>query len=450
MKKYLHKESVWPSVDYCPHIHQQKVHACSVRNRWVACGRRWGKSTLGGMELIPEALLSFTQKDMLESQGRYKWFWIVGPNYDDSEKEWRVFYDRCKKIELPFDKPGTYNDPNGGNMRMSLWDGRFIVEAKSAKHEDSLDGEGLSGVMLVEAAKLKEKIYSKFIRPSLSDYHGWLLGTSTPEGKNWFYDMCRRGWDPARTDTMSWRMPSWTNPIIFPGGEEDPEIVALRGDMREANFNQEIGAQFEDFVGAVFKEWDEETHVTDCEYDPRLEVVAAVDYGYRNPFVWLVLQKDRLGVVRVLHEYRTHEQDIEDIAIDLSKTPYIDRIKRFYPDPASPESSAYLSKKLHMKSMGGTGGEIKERVRMIGSALKLRPAHAPIEDRAAQLYIDRSCTGLIYEMGEYRYPDQKSEIRPAAEEPLKKDDHGPEALGRFYAGESKSINQRRARVSSAR
>ena len=41
----------------------------------------------------------------------------------------------------------------------------------------------------------------------------------------------------------------------------------------------------------------------------------------------------------------------------------------------------------------------------------------------------------IYEMNEYRYPDKKEEqSRPGQENPMKKDDHSPEALGRFFAG----------------
>lgn len=37
-------------------------------------------------------------------------------------------------------------------------------------------------------------------------------------------------------------------------------------------------------------------------------------------------------------------------------------------------------------------------------------------------------------MGIYRYPEQKLQQINEQEKPLKKDDHTPEALGRFYAG----------------
>jgi hypothetical protein len=45
---------------------------------------------------------------------------------------------------------------------------------------------------------------------------------------------------------------------------------------------------------------------------------------------------------------------------------------------------------------------------------------------------------MIYEMGQYRYPEKKNEQIESStkrfELPMKKDDHTPEALGRFLAG----------------
>jgi hypothetical protein len=51
------------------------------------------------------------------------------------------------------------------------------------------------------------------------------------------------------------------------------------------------------------------------------------------------------------------------------------------------------------------------------------------------LFIDRKCYGLIQEMLDYRYPATKEEsLKAVPEQPLDKDDHGPEALGRFFRG----------------
>jgi hypothetical protein len=52
-------------------------------------------------------------------------------------------------------------------------------------------------------------------------------------------------------------------------------------------------------------------------------------------------------------------------------------------------------------------------------------------------------------MGEYRYPENKSETKNEPEAPLKKDDHTPEALGRFMIGhfdQSQIVHHARQRV----
>jgi hypothetical protein len=425
---------VWPNINYKPHTGQRLVHASKVRNRVVCAGRRTGKSTLGGHELVPEALYTYTVRTELEDLGKRREFWIVGPNYSDSEKEFRIIYNDLERLKVPFDKPGTYNNADSGQMVISLWNGRFIVHAKSAQYPQTLVGEGLSGVILGEAAKLKESVWSKSIRPTLADFRGWSLMTSTPEGKNWFYRMWQAGQDPLRDQWDSWRMPSWVNDIVFPDGRHDAEILDMEADMSEEKFNQEVGADFTEFVGRVFKDFDEEVHVGDLHFDPRLPTYGCCDYGWTNPFVWLSIQVDVWDNVYVLGEYRATHKDINDIADELCRWPQATHARRFFPDPAEPGDTAVLSKRLRVQANTNTGGELKHRLELIRQHLKVGPDHAPEDQRRPKLFIDRRCVGLIREMSEYRYPDQKNEEKPNKEEPMDKDDHGPEALGRFFRG----------------
>lgn len=117
-------------------------------------------------------------------------------------------------------------------------------------------------------------------------------------------------------------MPSWLNPYVYPGKTNprhidalhemikqkmrltpellkslqiDPEVMALARDLTEETFNQEIAAKFSEFVGRVFKDFDEETHVRHLTYNPALPTFAACDYGFTNPFVWLLIQVDHTG-----------------------------------------------------------------------------------------------------------------------------------------------------------
>lgn len=457
------KEKLWPSVGYQPHRAQTPIHNSRARHRLASAGRRFGKSQIGGHELTIEALRTYPMRNDLADRSQRREFWIVGPEYTDSEKEFRVFWDDLKRLDIPMDKPGSYNNTEGGEMVVSLWDKRFLCHAKSAKYPSSLVGEGLSGVVMAEAAKLKQLVWTKYIRPTLADFRGWSLWLSTPEGKNWFYELYRAGQDPTNPAWESWRMPSWYNDVVFPDGERDAEILDMRRDMSSERFNQEVVGLFTDFVGRVFKMFEEETHVKDIPYDPRWPLYACVDYGWTNPFVWLLFQVDVWDTVYVIGEYRTSNTDTNDIAKDLLtwREGLSTKCVKFFPDPASPGDSAILSKALKVPYADhGMGGELRHRLEYIRQFLKPMPEHVDEEERIPRLLIDRSCTGmplndggLIREMLDYRFPDRKDEQKgESPEAPMKKDDHGPEALGRGFLGIFGALEDEgraNARVSSA-
>lgn len=445
MPKVLSAKAVYEKVKYEPHSVQRRIHMAvtdyKARFRVVCAGRRTGKSTLGGHELTFEAVKAYYRTDLDPFDHRAE-FWIVGPEYSDAEKEFRVLWSDLQKLGMSkyMDHPGTYYNPESGKMSLSMYGGKFQVHCKSAKYPDSLVGEALEGVILAEAAKLKPSIWHKYIRPMLADYRGWALFTSTPEGRNWFYDLYRFGQDPEYADWWSVRMPSWSNDILFPEGREDPEIASMSAGMSEEKFNQEIGADFTEFVGRVFKDFDEEIHVEDCKYDPsRGPVYAAIDYGWTNPFVWLLIQVDAFDNVWVVGEhYATHmtvEENIDDI-VRKGLAPSALRI--VYPDPASPSDTKIVEKMLMVRGVGGTGGVIQDRLELIRRWLKVQSDDRPGHEsgyKKPKLIFDRSCVNCIREFSDYRYPENKREAEANnRENPLKKDDHTPEALGRFMIG----------------
>lgn len=447
------KNRLWPAVGYSPNKAQRRIHASGARFQVVAAGRRTGKSTAGGMELLPEVYRAYYQKDRLEELGIRHEYWIVGPQYTDAEKEFRAFYNACKRLKMPFDKPGTYYDARGGNLAVSLWGGRFLLQGQSAMHPENLVGEGLNGVIMAEAAKMKERIWQQFIRPTLADFRGWGKFNSTPEGRNWFYEYWRRGQNGDDTSWASFRFPSWANEKLFPLGRLDPEIIQLAADLSEEMVSQEIEAKFGKYVGQVFKNWDEEWHVTSrCTYNPAWPVFLATDYGWTNPSVVLFIQIDPWDRVYVIDEYYQTHRSPEELAQDLldgtqsTAHPSLCRVAtKLFPDPADPAASHTLSEKLRVTVQGGTGGEQKTRLELIRKWLKDENDHLPhpapeemqnydYYGRRPRLLVNPKCKHLIYEMDAYRYPKSKNEETNEKEKPMDKDDHAPEALGRFFAG----------------
>ena len=386
----------------------------------------------GGHEYIPDVLSVFYNQHLYDKL-RNRWeSWIIGPNYTDAEKEFRVVYSDIQALGIPFDKPGTYYDANGGNMHISLFGGKFLIHAKSGMHPESLVGEGLRKVVLSEAAKLKPSIWYRFIRPTLSDFHGSALATSTPEGKNWYYDEYLNGLDDNMPEYYSLKMPSWTNPYLFPLGKEDPEILSMARGMSTEKFNQEIGASFEDYLGAVFKNWDEMLHVGSVPYDRDLPVYLCTDYGFTNPNVMLFVQVDVWQNVRVIAEYYKAGETDEEFAAAIANHPvlshFADKARLLYPDPEDPGASMVLCRKLKVQSVSGTGGPIKDRIDLIRKWLKLNLDGSP------KFRVDASCRNLISQMGSYHYPDSNESGKNVDEKPVKENDHSVEALGRFFGG----------------
>lgn len=467
-----------PKVNWRPHKDQVEILNSKSRHRVWCAGRRTGKSELGGNALLPEAFYSKSVADEWRSKGKRREFWIVGPEYSDSEKEFRVIWHRLQSLNIPLDRPGSYYDPIGHNMHISLWGGAFQVHAHSAKYPDHLVGEALCGVLMVEAAKAKPSIWQKFIRPMLNDYKGWSLHTSTPEGKNHFYEKYELGQDPYNTEWSSWRVPSWHNPFVHViqtkdedvkfmvdqladhpgltaarivqahGLQIDKEIVDLADDLSIEMFKQEICADFTEFVGQVFKDYDEEYHVGNLEYHPDWDTYAAVDYGYTNPNVWLLLQVGPWGEINVLDEVYeaglTADQFAEEIKRRRLNPP---GLRLFYPDPASPGDTRILEDSLGISASGGTGGPdtLPTRINLIRQALRKgridfdasELSDANSDKWRPRLMFDRKCVKTRADMMAYRYPerkDDKEDSLPRYELPMKKDDHGPEALGRFFLG----------------
>lgn len=432
----LSKARYFEETDYVPHAGQAEIHAATERFRVLSNGRRWGKTILGAKEVEPCAFVASRH-----ITGGPQLGWIVGPQYSDAEKEFKIVYDSFEKIGIGRDSVRFQNNPDNGSMHIKTSWG-FELIGKSAKHPETLVGDGLDFVLMVEAGRQRRKTWGQYIRPALSDKKGWAAFTGVPEGRSehsLLFALWQRGKDPKFPSWRSWRMPSWTNSIIFPGGRLDPEILEAEADLTQDEFARQYGAEFVDKVGAVMKEWDDEIHVTDLTYNPEWPLFGAVDYGFTNPFVWLWIQVDHKDDVYVIGERKWTQIDTLDVSRDMRARDLglVHKCVAFYPDPAEPDDTYTLSNQLKIPSRGNTGGELKTRLALIRNALKERNDHLPPghRDRKPRILVDRSCQGLAWEMREgYRWPEHRSEISSEKEHPMDKDNHHVEALGRFFRG----------------
>jgi hypothetical protein len=390
--------------------------------------------------------------------------WIIGPEYSDCEKEFRVVYNTFKKLGIDSVSTKFVNNKDSGSMQISTSWG-FDVQCRSAKHPDSLVGEGLDFVLMVEAGRLHRRTFTEYVRPALSDKRGWSLMTGVPEIASdnsllyWGYE---RGQDASKLPWASWRKPSWNNTVVFPGGRQDPEILEAEDDLTEDEFRRQYGGEFVERIGRVMKEWDDDTHlVKGLEYNPGMPLYVALDYGYTNDWVWLWLQQDIWGQVYCLGEWRWIGMDSEEVCQDILKMremqidlwPLLEKVNCIYAPPAEPSDTSIVQRKLGRPIKTNTGGEINDRDRMTNNLLKpkgvdKKPGILFDQDRCNR-YTGNGQPGtpnsLAWEMRTgYRWPEHKSETKNASENPLDKDNHGPEALGRFVKGHLGKTSERRS------
>lgn len=456
MVKVFDKAKYFEKTGYEPHPGQLTFHNSRARFRAVSNGRRFGKTMMGAKELEPQAFLRSKH-----ITGGPQLGWICGPQYSDSEKEFKIVYDNFRRLGIDKESIKFVNNPDNGSMHIRTNWG-FELLCKSAKHPETLVGDGLDFVLMVEAGRHHRRTWGQYIRPTLSDKRGWAAFTGVPEGKSQhslLYALWQRGQDPDFPSWQSWRLPSWSNTIIFPGGRNDPEILEAEADLTVDEFNRQYGAMFVDKVGAVMQEWDDEIHLGNFEYRRDLPLYAAIDYGFTNPFVWLWIQIDEWGHVYVIKEERWTQRDTVYVAEDLARRypQLVEKTVAMYPDPAEPDDTYTLSNMLKIPARSNTGGELKTRLSLIRQALKTKPEHVPLTNpgRKPGLFVDRSCDMLAWEMREgYRWPEHRSEVKSESEHPMDKDNHGVEALGRFFRGyygiPSETMRARKSRSSKAR
>lgn len=443
------KDLYFQNTGYEPHQGQKLIHYNNTRHRILSNGRRWGKTLLGGKESETMAFVkNFLGQPM---QG-----WIIGPEYVDCEKEFRVVYDSFKKLGIDEVSTKFLNNVESGSMRIHTKWG-FDLQCRSARHPESLVGEGLDFVLIVEAGRHHRKMFTEYVRPALSDKRGWSLMSGVPEIAAetallyWAYE---RGQDSSKTQWQSWRMPSWTNTRVFPGGRNDPEILEAEDDLTQDEFRRQYGGEFVERIGRVMKEWDDETHlVSGLDYDPSRPLYVALDYGYTNDWVWLWIQQDIWGQCYVIGEQRWKMMDTEEVCQDILERrdkaeelwSLLEKVNCIYAPPAEPSDTSIVMRKLKRPVRTNTGGEINDRDRMTNHLLKPKGP-----DKKPGIYFSKErCQSLAWEMRTgYRWPEHKNENKNASENPLDKDNHGPEALGRFVKGHlSKSSERRSSRQS---
>ena len=210
------------------HPSQQEIAKSKARFRVVCCGRRWGKTMLGIVVCLQSALKG----------GRV---WWVAPSYKQALEGWSYLQ------RLVVQMPASIAKTQVSELTVKFVGGGSI-QVRTGDNPDNLRGAGLDGVVLDEAATMKQEAWDLVLRPALADKQGWAMFISTPQHFNWFYNLFEMAENDKTGTWAAWQRPTWDNPFIA-----QSEIDAAQRDMLPEDFDQEFGASFTAVGGAVFR-----------------------------------------------------------------------------------------------------------------------------------------------------------------------------------------------------
>lgn len=249
-----------------------------ARFKVLACGRRWGKSELGLIDILTAAHLE------------HKRCWWIAPTYQMASQIWRDLITSLKHLAgLKVSQTERRIDlPKGG-----------MIAIRSANNPDKLRGEGLDLAIIDEAAFMPARIWHDVIRPMLATTRGAARFLSTPNERNWFWDRHREGEDPENPEWQSFHSSTAQSNLVHPD-----ELASIKRETPEHIWEAEYEAKFLDGHGQVFR------HITAAaapapynEPQPGHAYVAGIDWGRANDYTAIAVLDASNNKMVALHRF---------------------------------------------------------------------------------------------------------------------------------------------------
>ena len=244
------------------HTAQQVIARHAARFRVLACGRRWGKTTLA----VHEAII------VAASANRVAY---CTPTYKMLREVWKLLLETLHPIVTA---------SNRADGRLELLTGG-VVEFWSLDNANALRGRSYDLAIIDEAAAVPylDSIWQNVLRPTLTDRQGRALFCSTPRGRNFFWELYQRGQD-GNPDWASWQQPTRTNPHL-----PLADLEQAQRELSERVWLQEYEAAFLEDGAGVFRRVRE--NATAAPQPPRAghDYIIGVDWGKHADFTVMVV-----------------------------------------------------------------------------------------------------------------------------------------------------------------
>jgi predicted phage terminase large subunit-like protein len=256
---------------YKPHYYQQLFHAMRsgegrlLRYRHLAAGRRGGKTLSAAWELLYYCL--FPEQFHFDVHGtnddRPIYAWVLAKDYTLGKAAWDEFRKALKQVGL---QHGVEYRMNITNRWFEFANGAF-VHFRTADDPESLRGAGLDYLWVDESAFIPDERAWQATRPALADKRGIVTTTTTPWGKNWYWNTF---FNDVRGNDLHGHVEfrSIDNPY-FPR-EEWAELLVS---MHPMIFKREFMAAFDAMAGRELSgEWLKYYTLAPVEHDDKIAI----------------------------------------------------------------------------------------------------------------------------------------------------------------------------------
>lgn len=255
---------------------QKRIQESPARFKVASWGRQSGKTTNGGWTMVKKPLLG----------PRFGRYWHILQTHTAAS----IAFDRYVRL-FPKSSWSTLwaKKPNESEKTVFLT-GFREVSFKSGQNFEDLRSETLHGAIIDECRQQDPRLWKMIIRPMLGRYGGWCEFYSTPNGFDWFYDLTQDHKDDPEWEFFhapSWEAWWWT----------PEEIASAKRTMSEAEFAQEIGAEFRDLTrGKAYVNFGPHNlrrgnpWTTGDEWNEYLPIGVGMDFNL-SPMAWSLSQR---------------------------------------------------------------------------------------------------------------------------------------------------------------
>lgn len=372
---------------------QDEILRCKNRIILLSGGEQAGKSMVAAMYLLTRMPYG-------------KIFWMVGDDYEQSHKEFTYVVDALAQVNAVRDR--DISMPMRGAWQLKAFGGSVQVVTKTADDIRKLAKDAPDGILINEAAQCGYDVYLKCLGRT-APKRGWLFMSGTLESStDWYAESLKRWQSPNAEDAKSFVIPSWANPVLYPGGREDPEIKRIEALLDRELFLMRFGAVPTPPEGLVLPQFSYKTHVPgDVTYNKELPVQVWIDPGYSgsNYAVEAVQLIDCDDHCEMVHVHVIDELYVKfgttGMIIEECKTKeWWDNLEQAVIDVAGSQHHAQSS---HAEMWGAQ--ELPVLYEKVPVEDGITRHHTFLKDPGtgvARIYYNENCSGAIKEYGKWK------------------------------------------------